>query len=482
MHISLKVVTSAIALACATSASGPAQADGSAFVGGLVGGIVGSAIANAPRNQPQVQTRTVYRRAAPAPVVNTYERQQNREVQTALNYFGFPAGSPDGVMGPNSRSAVAQFQGMMGYPSTGYINEYERAFLASAYNRALVGGPQVQQMMASYGQGPRGLLLAFRAEQSGQTLVAAPLPVPVTPLAPLSGAPVIAAPVVAAPVVEAAAPAPAAPAPVPAPAPIVEAAAPMPELAVEAEAAPAGLPSFLAATAEASMASHCNRVSLVTSTNGGFVTVSNLVDPAFALEEQFCLARTYAIEDGDRIAATVEGVSAGDIRAQCEAFAPAMRPYLALLGGEGPNEVVEQVRGFIVQTGASPAQIAGNARICLSVGYRTDNAELALGSAVMLEAAGEAAYGEHVGHHLMQGFGVSRRGDRAVEWLTAAIDAMEQGASPVVSPGTPERVALLRRSLDMATGTPGEVLSDAAAPATGLPGFVLPTAPATASN
>lgn len=232
------------------------------------------------------------------------------------------------------------------------------------------------------------------------------------------------------------------------------------------------------------MASRCNRVSLVTSTNGGFVTAASLSDPAFTLEEQFCLARTYAIEDGDRLAATIQGAAPADIRAQCEAFAPAMRPYLATLGGEPPAAVVEAVRGFIVETGAPPAQIAGNARICLGVGYRTDNAELALGSALMLDAAGEAAYGEHIGHHLMQGFGVPRRGDLAIAWLDGAISAMEAGASPVVSPGAPERVALLRSALDMASGQTagGEVVSDAAAPAAALPGFVLPTAAAPGSN
>jgi hypothetical protein len=40
------------------------------------------------------------------------------------------------------------------------------------------------------------------------------------------------------------------------------------------------------------------------STNGGFVTLATLSDPAFALKEQFCLARTYAIEDDKRLAAT----------------------------------------------------------------------------------------------------------------------------------------------------------------------------------
>ena len=472
MRIQLKVITSALALAVAAPVVPAAQADGSAFVGGLVGGMLGSAIGNAQRQQQQrpntvvirEQPRTVVRRApAPAPV-NTYERQQNREVQAALNYFGFPAGTPDGVLGPRSRSAISQFQATVGYPASGYLSEYERAFLLSSYNRAMAGGPQNQAMMAAYGGGPQGLLRAYRAEQQGVPMAAAPTPVAPAPVAPMEPAPVV----------EAAAPA-------PEPAPPAIAAAPAP-IEAAAPALPA-LPSFVTETAEASMASQCNRASLVTSTNGGFVTVASMTDPGFALEEQFCLARTYAIEESDRLAAAVQGVTAAEIRAQCEAFAPAMRPYIAMLGGETPGAVEEAVRGFIVQAGMPPAQVAGSARICLGVGYRTDNAELALGSALLLEAAGEAAYGEHVGHHLLQGFGVAKRGDRAVDWLDAAIDAVAAGASPVVAPGAPERVALLRRALDLSTGRgPSEVLSDAAAPAGALPGFALPAAPAGASN
>ncbi len=466
MRFQLKVFTGAVALAVALPMAPPAEAN-DAFVGGLVGGMLGSAIGNAAtqnrtvvRSQPQTQTRTVVRRA---PAVNTYERERNREVQTALNYFGFPAGAPDGVMGRNSRSAISQYQAFLGYPASGYLTDYERTFLTSGYNRAMIGGPQTQQYMASYGQGPRSLLLGFRDEQAG--------------VAPTAPAPVQQAPqVVAAPAASEAAPA---------PEPAAAAAAPVVEAAAPAAAAPGMLPSFLTEAAENSMASHCNRVSLVTSTNGGFVTSASLTDPGFALDEQFCLARTYAIEDGDRLAATVQGASAAEIRSQCEAFAPAMRPYIAMLGAESASAVAAEVRGFIVQTGAPPAAIAGNARICLGVGYRTDNAELALGSALLLEAAGEAAYGEHVGHQLMQGFGVPRRGDRGAEWLAAAVSAMEGGASPVVSPGAPERVALLRLSLDMTSGAAGapEALRDASAPAAALP-ILIPggAPPAAASN
>jgi peptidoglycan hydrolase-like protein with peptidoglycan-binding domain len=479
MGFRVKILGGVAALGVALPFAPAAQAGdaAAAAAGAFLGSVIGNAVSQPRqerviiREQPRTYVRTV---RTPAPVVDTYEREQNRQTQVALNHFGFPAGTPDGVFGRNSRAAVAQYQAFMGMPATGYMSDYDRTQLISAYNRALVGGPQNQQMMAAYGQGSRSLLLGYRDEQMGVPMpgagvtAAAQTPVPMAAPAPMAVPQ--AAPV--APVVVAAAPVAAAPV---APAPIA-----VPEI-LPAAPAPAGLPSFLAAAPAASMAGHCNRVSLVTSTNGGFVTLASLKDPAVALQEQFCLARTYAIEEGDDLSARVQGVSAAEIQSKCEAFAPAMRPYVAMLGSEPPSEVLASVRGFIVETGASPAAIAGNAKICLGVGYRTDNAELALGSALLLDAAGDVAYGEHVGHHLFEGFGVPRRTDRGADWMGQAIDALQGGAPQVVAPGAPERVALLSRSLDMATGKPAETLMEAGAPGAALPGFQMPM-PATPSN
>jgi len=77
---------------------------GDAIVGGVIGGIIGGAIVN--ENNRQRQSRTVVRRTYKAPV-NNYARAQTRETQVALNYFGFPAGSPDGVAGRNTRNAIS---------------------------------------------------------------------------------------------------------------------------------------------------------------------------------------------------------------------------------------------------------------------------------------------------------------------------------------------------------------------------------------
>ena len=451
--MSVKAISASLlstAVLFASSQTVAAGDGGSAFVGGLLGSAIGTAIVNQQQQKRYVvQKHYVPRHKAPA--VSSYQREQNREVQTSLNYFGFPAGVTDGVMGANSRAAIGQYQAYMGYPATGVLTEYERVFLTSSYERAIVGGPQTSQLMASSGQGTRGLLLAYRQEQVG---------VPATPVAP---------PVTIVPqTVEVAAPTPVEPAP---------AAAPV-EAEVVTASTEAGLPSFLPLAAGASIASFCNRVNLASSSNGGFVTLASMSDPTQALGEQFCVSRTYAIEQGDSLAGTVQGFSMAEMQEQCEAFAPTMTGYQSRLVSQSPDEARAALQDFVVSTGAPPAQLSANARICLGIGYRTDNAELALASSMVLVALGEEAYGELLGYHLINGFATPKRPDRGIEWLADASAALDAGATPLVANGAADHADLLRQAvLELSGGTPAPVLQDAAAaPATG--GFVLPTAQA----
>jgi peptidoglycan hydrolase-like protein with peptidoglycan-binding domain len=444
---------------------------GEAFVGGLLGSAIGTAIVNhQQQRRPVVVERRYVTKRAPAPVVNSWQREQNRQVQTALNYFGFPAGVADGVLGANSRAAIGQYQAFLGYPATGVLSEYERAFLTSSYDRALVGGPQAAQIMAS-GQGTRGLLLAWRQEQMG-----------VPPAAPTMPAVAAAPAAVAPPAPEAVAP----PAPAAAPAPIpqaVTAATTPAEEPADAPAAPeGGLPSFLPGAAAASIDSYCNRINLATSTNGGFVTVAAMSDPGQALGEQFCLARTYAIEQGDSLAGTVQGFSMAEMETQCDAFAPSMTGYQSRLAAQDPAEVRAALKDFVSGTGMPPAQLSGSARICLGIGYRTDDAEVALASALVLVGLGEEAYDEILGHHLINGFATPKRSDRGLEWLGAAAEALAAGASPLVTNGAQTHAALLEQAVAELSGTAtAPVLQDAAAPAP-LKGLALPTAPAAAAS
>ncbi|WP_255009271.1 peptidoglycan-binding protein [Roseovarius sp. M141] len=416
------------------------------FADGLVGGLVGGAVSGIIVNESaksRERRRTTTTRAAPrktyrAPV-NSVERQQVREEQTSLNYFGFPAGTPDGVRGRNTRSAASQFQAYMGYPATGYLADYERQFLISSYYRAQSSGAATAQLIAQRGQGTRGLLLAYRDEVVGapQTYAATPAP------APKAQSPVMAA-------------------------------VPQKPEAEKPEVGLAALPNLMASGGDGpSLASHCNQISLLTNSNGGFVTEASLTDPRFALNEQFCLARTYAIAEGESMATSLKGVTSAQLEEQCRAFGPAMREYVAALSLSPKDKVIGEVREFVLESGQSPAQLAGTAKICLSVGYRIDNMDVALGSALLLTAVGEEVYSEVMGHHLNEGFGTTRRPDLALAWYQGAVEAVERGAEPVFAPGNEGRTGLIRKAAFPSHGANTTGKPETVQPASTLPTFKL---------
>lgn len=452
-----------MALLAATVAL-PASRAAADFKDGLVGGLVGGAVsgiivnesAKARERNRGTVTRTAPRRTYQAPSQapsNSVARQQVREEQSALNYFGFPAGTPDGVRGRNTRNAASQFQAHMGYPATGYLADYERQFLISSYYRAQSSGAATSQLIAQRGMGTRGLLHAYRDEAAGVPTYAATQapafqqqPAQQQSVQPQQQAPVMAA--------------------------VPEAArTPAPEPETTQQTA---LPNFMASGGDGpSLASHCNQVSLVTNSNGGFVTEASLSDPRFALNEQFCIARTYAIAEGETMASALKGVTSSQIEKQCRGFGPAMRDHVAAVSLSDRDEVIGDVRGFVLQSGQSPAQLAGTAKVCLSVGYRIDDMNIALGSALLLTALGEEPYGELMGHHLNEGFGTTRRPDLALAWYDSAVTALDNGAQPVFAPGNTGRNALIRKAAFRSQGAQARTGSETVQPASSLPTFAL---------
>lgn len=416
------MTASVLALSVAILPAERATADAGDFVAGaIIGGIVGHAATK--QNQRKKAATRSYRSSPSKP--RTYKpripsTQEGREIQASLNYFGFNAGTVDGQLGQRSRNAVSSYQAYMGYPSTGALSPFEQNLLINSYNRAQAGGYAVTQQVAANPDGTRGLLKTYRAELAGQqvapvqqgtTVVLAPQPT--GPVATTTTTTVVAS----------------------APAFVAEPAAPA-----------TALPSFLGNGAQPSLASHCNTVSLLTNTNGGFTTAAAMTDPNIALNEQFCLARTYAIAKSEDMIAKVQGFTSDQIAAQCKGFAPAMQPFVAALGLKTQPEVVQDVASFILTTGMSPAQLKGTAQICMGVGYRTDDMDVALGSALMLFAMGDHVYGEVMGHHLAQGFGTSKRLDSARVWYAQGLNAIDSGAPAVFAPGQPERTELLRKA------------------------------------
>jgi peptidoglycan hydrolase-like protein with peptidoglycan-binding domain len=530
-------------LAAALGMAQTDQARADAFVGGLLGGFIGSAVGSNIRTQPRQRVT----RTRPA-TRNTYQREQNRQVQVALNHFGFNVGAADGALGPRSRAGISQYQSYLGFGPTGNLNDFERNILMTAYQRSTMGGPQVARVVANHRDGMRGLLAVVRDEFTGGRTAsggggAYGLPAPVADavdeiaassdptaeqlvqrsgfiqLSDLNGdgrtdyildtsvtgsafwcnAQSCAVQVFVstpdgyvrndfqafnvtpamfecnrgnceldrggATTVAAAAPAD--------PPPPAEAAAPVataqPSVRAPEASAPA-MPSFFgqAQTQQVSLASHCNRVALVTNANGGFTTIDRIEDPVFAMNEQFCLARTFAIADGEAIIAQIPGATPQAVSQQCETLAPLLQQHVAALSLEPRDAVIRRVAGFVLESGLGADDMAATARVCLASGYLNDNLPVALGSSLLLVALGEESYGELPGHHLLQGIGTSQREAMAVDWLRASVPAGQTGATTAsFAPGPDSRNPLIHAALDQLTGT------EAPAAATPVPVFSL---------
>ncbi len=512
-----KSLKSAVIAGLAISApAAPAAAD--SFGSGLLGGIIGGVIVNeASKNK----RKRVYRSN-----VYSAQRQANRETQSSLNYFGFPAGTVDGVLGSRTRAAVRQYQAYMEFPVTGQLTQYQRDLLVSSHNRAQIGGPEVVKAMnnrdgvrsllktwhgdasdvrsSSYGGMPPVVSdavdeIAESSDPSAEQLMQRSgfvqladlngdgktdyiLDTSVTGSAFWCGETSCSVMVFAstpsgykrndflsyeatpamfschqgvcrmnenAPVEASGTPDESSP----------EASDQKPQTQMASTGgdsqAPAGISALPMATAparsEASLASHCSKVSLLTNSNGGFMTVASMSDPQMAMSEQFCLSRSYAISAGEDLVSKVQGLSQSQVDQQCDNFGPAMQPYIAMLGESGAK-VRGEVQKFVLKADMTAEQLQGTAKVCLFSGYRRDKMDVALGSALLLVGVGQTPYAELVGHHLSHGFGVEADTTRAVEWYDLAVMALRGDAEPVIAPGQPERAELLAAAASALAG------------------------------
>ncbi len=418
------------ALVCSVAMPVPqvARADSDALIGLGVGAVIGACLAGAcNNNRNRTTTTTTTRTPPPQQPARAPADEAVRTDQAALNHFGFPAGTPDGRMGRNTRNAIGNYQAYMGHPVTGQLNDFERGSLWNAYNRAQMGGGAAYPDVVA-AEGQRGLLKAFEAESRGERYrpFGQTEPVPYYPPAPL---------------------------PVPQPAPVPA-----------AEPAP-GLPNFSTTPTAASMADHCRSVEILTQANGQPMSPGAITDPNQALDEQFCGARGYAMSRGQQLIAGVQGVTDSQLREQCDGLVPTMAPVTADLAGRSPAEGTQAAASHVAQFQKPDAELLRVGEICLGVGYQTDKPDVALASSMLLVAVGAYPYGELFGHHLRNGFGTTQNAGAADGWYDTALGSLEQGADPAFLPTlSPQRVAVMRAALS------GQAMP--AATTGGLPTFI----------
>lgn len=438
--IATTVLLASVALMPVSPLTGPVRADGRDVVAGLIiGGIIGSAIEKDKNKKKSTKSTK-----AKTPSISAEQREANKEVQTALNYFGYNVGTPDGAIGPKSRAAIKEYQAFLGYPATGDITDHERTILVTSYHRAVAGGPVIAETVSGSVLGLKAVLIAQRDEMAG--IVSAST----APAAAIATEQDPATLVVAEEAAEDV----------------------QPEVVAAADAAPA-LPSFMSpAGAKGSLISFCGDIGNATAMNGGMTTVEDMRDPEFALAEQFCLARGEAADRGAELASSIAGFTAEEISAQCAAFGPVLKDHVAAVSLKPAGDVLTGVEAFILSSGMSPAQLSGTAKVCLGVGYANDDMDVAIGSALLLTAMGEKGYAEYLGHHLSQGFGAAQRPDLSMDWYQVSIDAMAAG-QVIVAPGMAGREDLIRKAAYTITGRAGELAPEADVIEAALPVFEL---------
>lgn len=94
------------------------------------------------------------------------QRRANREVQTALNFFGFNVGVVDGIVGRNTRSGIGDFQQALGLERTGRLLRPEREFLLEAFQVISTGDSEMNWQILANADGVQGMLKSLYLEEN----------------------------------------------------------------------------------------------------------------------------------------------------------------------------------------------------------------------------------------------------------------------------------------------------------------------------
>lgn len=365
--------------------------------------------------------------AQAAPRYSEEQLAYNRQTQSALNTFGFNAGPVDGRPGRMTRAAISRYQGHMGWPQSGQLDQYQRDHLVGAtagYNRGeaaqypnlmqregiggYLRGYNNPQYLARYGDNPYGgnhaglqpqqpVLPgtdAVQPQTGGRAIADNSKPQAITPLTPLQ--------------------------------PIT--------------------------TAAVSVQERCDLVELTTRSNGQQVIEANMHDPDQALSEQFCDAREFAIVSGQTILDNSRTTEQAAMQS-CATVQQRMDPVTDMLGASSVAEVTAAAATANSELGlGDPNAAAGYGQLCLGIGYRTDNAEMALASSLVMVGSGAKPFSELVAHHMREGFGVTKNADASVAWYEDALSALQQNATPAFLPSkSAQRAAVIRAAIQSAS-------------------------------
>ncbi|MEM0936005.1 MAG: peptidoglycan-binding domain-containing protein [Pseudomonadota bacterium] len=467
-----KFMNSAVALAAATSIAFafPVQEaranDAAKILGGVAAGIIiGNAARNSQaRSSTTRSTQSSSARTAPRPW--SAERQQRASVQQALNGMGYNVGEADGLYGQKTAAGMRNFQAAMGYPITGSLNPFEEQALLGAHASFTQGTHHGRYPGLFEREGMPGLVRAHAdpsyydrfARNAGVGPYAAHGG---TGLHGGTGAGAVGGTLAGAYGAHGG---------------TVGGQVPqhngtvghgvthdgsgtivrnMPEQTPPAISTGQGQIASLApieriGEVTVSMEEHCDFVKLSTQTNGGQILANAMTDPDQALGEQFCDARTYLM---GQVSSTlsVARASEEELMASCETISSAMDPLRGTLAGKSLDGVIAEASGVSGSFGLTdPAAASEYGAVCIGLGYRNNDPDVALSGALMLVGAGRLPFAEMVAHHAREGFGTPENNEVAMSWYAVGLESIGRNEAPAVLPSQSiQRTAIISAAVSM---------------------------------
>lgn len=157
------VIMGTLCLAVGAGSAPEARADTRDVIGGVILGIgIGAAI-NADKKKKKKKTQASSKSTSTKKKSAT--QRGDAQVQAALNYYGFNAGTPDGVFGPATRAAISRYQAALGEAQTGKLTPAQTSALLAAYGRDAARGAPGTVGAPAAGNGQMTTLLASLAVQ-----------------------------------------------------------------------------------------------------------------------------------------------------------------------------------------------------------------------------------------------------------------------------------------------------------------------------
>lgn len=423
-----RLTTALIAVAMATGPAPAVYADGGDAIAGFIVGLgIGAAAASGQKKKSGGHKKSSAASSA---------KRGDAQIQLALNYYNFEAGTPDGLFGPSTRAAIRRYQTYIGEPATGELTAAQTTVLLSAYARDTAGAsnpfsaaPGPTGPAAGSGSGQMSALMASLGSQNAAGL------------------------------------------------------APVAQPAV-AGAAPAALPATTTEAAAPTPAALCTQTAQ-TGTAKGLVAETSPLDP---IVTSYCSAVGYAVQHSVELTKAVAGFDPAVSGKQCDDWLAANRATVDGALTKTPEEAVKALAAIV--PGADPAQqkaTRDSFSICHGIAEAAGKPEDARAYAALVAAFGGAGYGELVAASSALGMGAAQSREQANAWYLWTAEGLDGGGAALITAADYDHVPLLLAMADSAMAAQTDwqgYLAARAAPAAAAPapagGLALPgaTAPA----